>query len=547
MMVEITGLAERAGMIGFAMFTRGHIHDKTIPVTIQSWGALEFFREILKYPADVAALFELWAVSRERGDTGADTLLGMQQDCTSMITNGLRVILGKTQVKMNFENYIKALVEGKNVGLVGWPDSVEFKCMSKQSKVGPLRDALKCGTVRWKVLTAAEKTRLVDQFRDMVKTGEVQEKAGKAKAPRKGANHASRSKKTLREDSSDEEKEDDEAPCTQSKAVPKALSRTLRSKRSAREESGEEDEEEDHPQAKSRATARTSGRISRVRPKKTPQRDDAGDDNTAPTKHKALSSAAWLKRDSPCKPLSEMTVEEKRARLVGLVTKAKKARKEGGEKESGCGKASSKRRRDEDGAKESRKRPRRKENPEEEEEHRGGKKLKRGAADKEEDVGDGWRVKGKRLRRGGEEEVEEGGHRRKKTTSHEDEAAKKNKAATTPALAMPRPKPRMKLPVGKGATASPTTGASATTPPAGAPAASASSAINNDAAAAATSSAANGNAPTPEAPVTSPAGTRSSPPTGAPSTGDPPAAKGPKPAKPNTVKGRAGGPPGVRV
>jgi hypothetical protein len=96
-------------MIGFAMFTRGHIHDKTVPVTIQSWGALDFFREILKKdPADVAALFELWAVSRERGkgpldtyscradffrcvtgDTGADTLIGMQKDCTAMIIAGL--------------------------------------------------------------------------------------------------------------------------------------------------------------------------------------------------------------------------------------------------------------------------------------------------------------------------------------------------------------------------------------------------------------------------------------------------------------------------
>jgi hypothetical protein len=65
---KITALAERAGMIGFVMFSRGHIHDKTIPVTIQSWGALDFIREVLKRdPADVAALFELWAVSRERG------------------------------------------------------------------------------------------------------------------------------------------------------------------------------------------------------------------------------------------------------------------------------------------------------------------------------------------------------------------------------------------------------------------------------------------------------------------------------------------------
>ncbi|KAJ7096445.1 hypothetical protein C8R44DRAFT_585145, partial [Mycena epipterygia] len=129
----ITGLAERAGMIGFAMFTRGHIHDTTMPVTIQSWGALDFFREVIKRdPADIAALFELWAVSRDR-----------------------ETAMGKTKVAMNYENYIKALVEGKNVGLVGWPEGVDFKRMSKQSAIGPLRilrDALKCGTCKWKIL-----------------------------------------------------------------------------------------------------------------------------------------------------------------------------------------------------------------------------------------------------------------------------------------------------------------------------------------------------------------------------------------------------------
>lgn len=55
-------------MIGFAMFTRGHVHDSSIPVTIESWGALSFFREVLKRdPADVSALFELWGVTHARG------------------------------------------------------------------------------------------------------------------------------------------------------------------------------------------------------------------------------------------------------------------------------------------------------------------------------------------------------------------------------------------------------------------------------------------------------------------------------------------------
>ncbi|KAJ7715707.1 hypothetical protein B0H14DRAFT_2413107, partial [Mycena olivaceomarginata] len=167
------------------MFSRGHIHDKTIPVTIQSWGALEFIREVLKRdPADVAALFELWAVSRERRETGADTLAAIQKECTAIIKTGLQNILGRTKVAMNYENYIKSLVLGKNVGLVNWPQGVDFKRMSLQSAVGPLRilyDSLKCGTTRWKVLTAGEKNQLIKKHDAMVAAGEVEGKKRKSR------------------------------------------------------------------------------------------------------------------------------------------------------------------------------------------------------------------------------------------------------------------------------------------------------------------------------------------------------------------------------
>lgn len=92
-------------------------------------------------------------------------------------------ITRKMNIAMNYENYIKSLVEGKNIGLIGWPEEVDFKRMSKQSAIGPLRtlrDALKCGMCRWKVLTAGEKKRLVEKFDDMVKKGrgEVEEEEG---------------------------------------------------------------------------------------------------------------------------------------------------------------------------------------------------------------------------------------------------------------------------------------------------------------------------------------------------------------------------------
>ncbi|KAJ7159181.1 hypothetical protein C8R43DRAFT_1124401 [Mycena crocata] len=217
---EITRLAERCGMVGFAMFTRGHIHDRTVPMSIESWGALNFFREVLnRDPADVATLFELWALNQARGISGHQTLRDIQQECTAMITSGLQRILDITKVAMNYENYINALVLGKGVGLVGWPAGVAFKRMSKQSAIGPLRklrDVLKDGTCHWKVLSEKEKRRLTAQFKEMVEEGEVVVKEKKSKKAGKkvkdaGAKRAEKRKRGAEVEQEDkEEQEEDE-------------------------------------------------------------------------------------------------------------------------------------------------------------------------------------------------------------------------------------------------------------------------------------------------------------------------------------------------
>ncbi|KAJ7727402.1 hypothetical protein B0H16DRAFT_1331580, partial [Mycena metata] len=66
---EIVALAMRTGMMGFGIFSRGHIHDKTVPTQIQSMGTLDFCKEVLNISAqDLALKFELWCVARERGE-----------------------------------------------------------------------------------------------------------------------------------------------------------------------------------------------------------------------------------------------------------------------------------------------------------------------------------------------------------------------------------------------------------------------------------------------------------------------------------------------
>ncbi|KAJ7816902.1 hypothetical protein B0H13DRAFT_1923245 [Mycena leptocephala] len=201
---ELNGMAQRANMVGFAMFSRGHLHDTSTPTTINV---------LKKDPVDVSALFELWAVNREQGGKGPNTLLAMQKECTDIILTGLKAVTKQTKAAMNYENYIKSMVERKNIGLIGWPQEVAFKQMSLQSALPPLMilcDALNAGTCRWKVLTPTERQRILANFEDMVEKGEVQVKAKTARKSSRAATKKS-SAKRRRDESSEESSDEDES------------------------------------------------------------------------------------------------------------------------------------------------------------------------------------------------------------------------------------------------------------------------------------------------------------------------------------------------
>ncbi|KAJ7170397.1 hypothetical protein C8R43DRAFT_944913 [Mycena crocata] len=206
--LEIMALAERCG---FVFFTRGHTHDRTVPVTIESWGAMQFVCEMLrKEPSDVQAMFELWAVSRQRGNFGGETLKELQKACTLVITTGYQNIINVPNAAMNYDGYIKSIVEKKGFGLVGWPKETEFKRMSLQSAIGPLHALHKAlvtdRTCYWKKLTPSEKERILAQFDEMVESGEVVEKVRKVK----GRSASKKSKPAVEEDEEEEEQEDEE-------------------------------------------------------------------------------------------------------------------------------------------------------------------------------------------------------------------------------------------------------------------------------------------------------------------------------------------------
>ncbi|KAJ7721984.1 hypothetical protein B0H14DRAFT_3520468 [Mycena olivaceomarginata] len=123
---DLNGMAQRANMVGFAMFSRGHLHDTSTPTTIST--------------------------------KGGNTLRAMQKECTDMILTGLMAVTRRTKIAMNYENYISSMVEGKNVGLVGWPQGVAFKTLR--------------GLPVDRASAPTERERILKNFEDMVEKGE---------------------------------------------------------------------------------------------------------------------------------------------------------------------------------------------------------------------------------------------------------------------------------------------------------------------------------------------------------------------------------------
>lgn len=80
---QIENLYERSGMYGFALFSKGHIHDKTMPFVVQSKGAANFLRESLGVdPMDALAKFEQWCCARDGGTFNHHNLTEFQSSDT---------------------------------------------------------------------------------------------------------------------------------------------------------------------------------------------------------------------------------------------------------------------------------------------------------------------------------------------------------------------------------------------------------------------------------------------------------------------------------
>ncbi|KAJ7862379.1 hypothetical protein B0H14DRAFT_3444755 [Mycena olivaceomarginata] len=295
-------IEKHVGMIGFAMFSRAHVHNKSLPVTIQSWGALDFFLEVLKRdPTDVSTLFELWAVSRERvsiRETNKNKLLAKQQEATGIITTGLQKILGVTKCAMTYEGYIEKLVRGKGVGR---PSAHWRSCWTPSSVDNAVEG-----------VDGGENQKLIEQYEEMVRAGRGQgevgeDEEGKVEEGGEGTDHSTKRKRSTRNEEAGED-DNDEAPARMTAAKPKRRSKPCSddngppvpkaaakpkhpAEPSVRDDESGEDDDDELPVRKTAAKAKRRTKLS------VPAEDSGEDDEDEPPAQKTVA-----KRKRPSLP-----------------------------------------------------------------------------------------------------------------------------------------------------------------------------------------------------------------------------------------------------
>ncbi|KAJ7606262.1 hypothetical protein FB45DRAFT_1041455 [Roridomyces roridus] len=169
-------LADRSGIIGFACFAPTDHHDAAQTRTLQSHGALKFVPEVLnRDQRRFCSMYELWAIQRgPSGSVQAVSIPEMRVISAGLLKDNLIDVLGRSNIAINYENYLRVMVYGKGVMIVGWPEGVPWKRMAQQSVSEDVRlvyHALRDRTCFWKRATPTEQAEEEKRFKKVIKAG----------------------------------------------------------------------------------------------------------------------------------------------------------------------------------------------------------------------------------------------------------------------------------------------------------------------------------------------------------------------------------------
>ncbi|KAJ7678316.1 hypothetical protein DFH06DRAFT_1121805 [Mycena polygramma] len=261
-----------------------------MPAELQSWGGLDFFQDILKIdPRDVGTKFELWAVAREKGMNGVDTLASMKKEITKYHETGVTTTAGRKKIAINWVQYRKVMILKHGIILKGWPlpgDPVNHNQIHDIASMTLLRNALRDGSCHWHRLSDKEKDRERKKYEKMVEDGLIEERARRTRSDKKpeaqaAAHTRSRQKgakprRVWNEDDTEEEDSDVEKRSRKRSKKGKE-NEPAKKKRSSR---GGDDSDDDGVARKNRRDGKDGGR----------KRKRADDDDDEPRLKKSSSS-----------------------------------------------------------------------------------------------------------------------------------------------------------------------------------------------------------------------------------------------------------------
>ncbi|KAJ8585395.1 hypothetical protein M405DRAFT_721029, partial [Rhizopogon salebrosus TDB-379] len=182
----LDGLAIRTGIYACLFASRGHVYDTTQATWFGTDNIMDFWEDVLQMEADeITRKLEQWSCMSGRVQI-------MQRVCTWLLNSGLRTIVKRRDIRINYTNFGSVFKDKLGIDLRGWPEDVPFQSptsINDHNALRKLRNALKDGSCHWFRMSPRQREQYSALLAARCKKGEVigkpRKKRSDAGVPRK--------------------------------------------------------------------------------------------------------------------------------------------------------------------------------------------------------------------------------------------------------------------------------------------------------------------------------------------------------------------------
>ncbi|KAG2111897.1 uncharacterized protein F5147DRAFT_771466 [Suillus discolor] len=162
---------------GFMCVSLPHvdIYDTTQATWFGTDNMMDFWEDVLQMEADeITQKLEQWACMSDIDER--ETVQIMQRVCTRLLNSGLRTIIKRQDVRINYTNFGTAIKEKLGIDLKGWPEGIPFQSptsLNDHNALLKLHNALKDGSCHWFHMSPRQREEYSTQLAMRRKRGET--------------------------------------------------------------------------------------------------------------------------------------------------------------------------------------------------------------------------------------------------------------------------------------------------------------------------------------------------------------------------------------